>query len=89
MNIVSINENTIELSHLPQYIHSALSQSREEKYFGTLAEAVAVAERESIIGTLKHTGGAKREAAKLLGVSTTTLWRKIVELGIETNISIR
>lgn len=88
MNIVSVNESIIEIGHLPQYIHGAISQDRKEKYIGTLAETVAAAERDAIISALKYTGGAKREAAKLLGISTTTLWRKIVEFGIETNVSI-
>lgn len=88
MNIVSINDSTIEISHLPQCIHNAISQGRKEDYIGTLAETVAAAERESIITALKYTGGAKREAAKLLGISTTTLWRKIVEFEIETIVSI-
>ncbi|QDR82497.1 sigma-54 interaction domain-containing protein [Sporomusa termitida] len=89
MNIVSVNESTIEMNHLPHYIHGPVSQDNNTRQIGTLAAAVATAERESIINALKYTGGTKREAAKLLGVSTTTLWRKMVDLGIVTNVSVQ
>ncbi|WP_425058286.1 Anaerobic nitric oxide reductase transcription regulator NorR [Sporomusa carbonis] len=90
MNIVSVNESTIGVSHLPQYIQNVMAQgNQQEQPIGTLAEAVAAVERESIIWALKYTDGAKKEAARLLDISTTTLWRKMVELGIETNVSIK
>ncbi len=89
MNIVSVNESTIDINHLPHYIHGPASHGKNNRQIGTLAEAVAAVEREAIINALKYTGGTKREAAKLLGVSTTTLWRKMVELGIATNVSVQ
>ena len=89
MNIVSVNESTIDMNHLPHYIHGPASHGKNNRQMGTLAEAVAAVEREAIINALKYTGGTKREAAKLLGVSTTTLWRKMVELGIATNVSVQ
>jgi transcriptional regulator with PAS, ATPase and Fis domain len=89
MNMVSINESTIEVSHLPQDMQNIIPQSKHLHHQGTLAEAVATVERQSIIRALQQTDGSKKDAAKLLSVSTTTLWRKMVELGIETNISIK
>lgn len=85
MNIVSINESTIEMRHLPQYLHNWRPKGNKVRKVDTLAESVAAAEKQSILLALEYTGGTKREAARQLGISTTTLWRKIVELGIESN----
>lgn len=82
MNMIGINEKIIETEHLPQYFHNDTKQGSRE-YTGTLAEAVRNAEKEAIKNTLLFTHSSKKEAAKLLGISTTTLWRKIVELGLE------
>ena len=49
--------------------HSAVS--------GSLAEAVASAERERIAAALKATGGKRGDAAKMLGISRKTLWEKV------------
>lgn len=89
MNTVSINENTLQVEHLPQFIQTSAAQAKQQQFQGTLAESVANVERESITWALLHTGGAKREAAKLLGISTTTLWRKMVELSIETSVNVK
>ncbi|MBP2637113.1 MAG: norR 24 [Firmicutes bacterium] len=87
MNIVSINESTIGIGHLPQYIQNTELQD-DQQFVGTLADAVAAVERKSITWALTQSGGAKKEAAKALGISTTTLWRKMVELGIETSVNV-
>jgi two-component system response regulator AtoC len=42
-----------------------------------------VMERQSILAALKETGGRRGEAARLLGISRTTLWRKLREHRIE------
>lgn len=90
MNIININEDTIGSSHLPPYIQNTVPQDDPDpQYFGTLADAVAAIERKSIAWALNRTDGGKKEAAKILGISTTTLWRRMVELNIETNINIK
>ncbi len=40
-------------------------------------------ESQAILQILKKTGGRKKEAADLLGMSRTTLWRKMKDLGID------
>jgi DNA-binding NtrC family response regulator len=61
--------------------------TREQSYeplrpFATLSEAREDAERRQIEKALKETGGHMIDAARLLGVSRTTLWEKMRRLGI-------
>ncbi len=44
--------------------------------------SLAAAERAHIVRVLQHTGGNKTQAARLLGIGLTTLYRKIEEYGI-------
>ena len=48
----------------------------------TLAEAVAAAERRAIDLALAEHEGNREKAAQVLGLSTTTLWRKMRRLGM-------
>ena len=45
----------------------------------------AQAERQRIEDALSKANGQKTEAAKLLGISRVTLWKKINRLGIHTS----
>lgn len=49
----------------------------------TLAQVVEAAERDAIETALQEAGGNRERAASALGVSATTLWRKITRLSIE------
>jgi two-component system response regulator HydG len=49
----------------------------------TLAEAVEKAERAAIEAALARAGGDQARVARELGVSATTLWRKMKRLGVE------
>ena len=44
---------------------------------------LATVEKQHIRHVLRHTNGQKPEAARLLGIGLTTLYRKIQEYGIE------
>lgn len=55
----------------------------EDKAFATLSEARDLAERRQIERALRETSGHLIEAARLLGVSRTTLWEKMRRLGIQ------
>ncbi len=46
-----------------------------------LTERVKIFEREELARVLESTGGKKKEAAKKLGISRETLWRKLKEYG--------
>jgi DNA-binding NtrC family response regulator len=47
-----------------------------------IPESVSEMEKEMIISTLSKTNGNKRKAAKLLGMSERTLYRKIIKYGL-------
>ena len=48
----------------------------------TLATVVDAAERQAIEAALRDSDGSREKAAELLGISATTLWRKMTRLGI-------
>ena len=64
----------------------AIPAADAAKSFSTLSEARDEAERRQIEMALKETGGHIIEAAKLLGVSRTTLWEKMRRLGLGLDI---
>jgi two-component system, NtrC family, response regulator HydG len=47
-----------------------------------LADVVDSAERTAIEAALRDSDGSRERAAELLGISPTTLWRKMTRLGI-------
>jgi two-component system response regulator HydG len=48
----------------------------------TLADAVDAAERQAIDAALRECDGSREKAADMLGISATTLWRKMTRLNI-------
>jgi two-component system response regulator HydG len=48
----------------------------------SLAEVVDAAERQAIEAALRDSDGSREKAAEVLGISATTLWRKMTRLGI-------
>lgn len=49
----------------------------------SLADMVQEVERDAIVRALRHAEGNKERAAELLGLSPTTLWRKMKRLQLE------
>ena len=48
----------------------------------TRADVVDTAERQAIEAALRDCDGSREKAAEVLGISATTLWRKMTRLGI-------
>ena len=67
------------------FVHQRLAAGTESLY----DEALAVMESEVITRALCFTGGNQVEAARLLGVTRTTLRSKIRQLGIEIGRTVR
>ena len=53
----------------------------------TAPESLPSIERRHIIDTLEHVGWNRKRAAQILQISTTTLWRRLKEFGIEPQAS--
>ena len=64
---------------LPEARPSDTGTSRNGR---TLADVVDTAERQAIEGALRDCDGSREKAAEVLGISATTLWRKMTRLGI-------
>jgi len=56
---------------------------------GETIHSLQVMERSHILNTLEQVGWNRKRAAALLQISTTTLWRRLKEFGIETDGSRR
>ena len=72
----------IEAQHLPADVRGMNgSAPTGERY---RLEKPSEQEREAIARALTETGGARNAAAERLGMSRTTLWRKMKEYGLQT-----
>ena len=76
------DEDFIGLEHLPEYMRPAEDIPSISTGHGTLKDAVRSFERQFIQQTLSVCGQNKETAAKVLGVSLSSLYRKIEELQI-------
>ncbi len=79
---INAGERRIEAQHLPADVRDSRGEMGEsgERY---RREAPAEDERAAIATALAESGGARSAAADRLGMSRTTLWRKIREYGLE------
>lgn len=78
---IQAGERRIEAQHLPEEVRGleGVRGAASERY---RKERPAEDERTAITAALAETGGAKSAAAERLGMSRTTLWRKMKEYGI-------
>ena len=74
--VKQVPSSVIERKHLPRHLQQAPPRRRM-----TLLET---AERDAIIQALDAASGNKSEAAELLGMGRTTLYRKLRQLGLDT-----
>jgi DNA-binding NtrC family response regulator len=79
--VVMSRKEVIELADLPLDIQG--SKAREALPRFRPGMTLAEMEREAIQQCLLQTGGSRQRTAKLLGISTRTLFRKIHDYGLE------
>jgi hypothetical protein len=72
----TVNASVIERRHLPKH----LQQAPPRRPLSLMKSA----ERDAIIRALDAAGGNKSEAADLLGMGRTTLYRRLRQLGLES-----
>lgn len=79
--LLSDNEY-LELEDLPNAIQNVTGYEEVDMNMDKLDEAVQVFEKHHIQSMLKRTEGNKSEAARLLGIDPSTLYRKMERLGL-------
>jgi DNA-binding NtrC family response regulator len=76
-------ENEIDVSHLPPEI-SGKPAAPDSDRAHSLVEAMEEYEKEFILRTIKGTGEKRQRAAKLLGISRKSLWKKLTKYGLQS-----
>jgi transcriptional regulator with PAS, ATPase and Fis domain len=78
------NGDMIFLKDLPEFISNITPERRTEKEtYPTLKEMVREIEIKAIKDAIIYCGGNKSEAAKILGIHRTALYKKCEKIGIE------
>ena len=79
---IQAGERRIEAQHLPAEVRGTRRNSDplQERYHQSQPEEE---ERDAIAKALAETGGARNAAADRLGMSRTTLWRKMRQYGLD------
>ncbi|MFQ5824798.1 MAG: sigma-54-dependent transcriptional regulator [bacterium] len=79
--MILCDEDILKLAHFPQF-YSQKSSSEDIK--GGLKDSLRKFERDSILKALKMSDYDKIKAAEILGMSQSTLYRKMAELSISS-----
>ena len=74
---------TIELSHLPEELQPGGAAPVDPPGPGGGPTRLDDVERSHVLRVLDRCGGSPNEAARLLGIGRTTLWRKLRRWGVE------
>jgi PAS domain S-box-containing protein len=77
----SIESDMIRMVDLPFYLHRAKKKSHQKNQT-SIKEIQAMAEKEAIRYALKETNNNKAQAAKLLGIHRTLLYKKLKKYNI-------
>ncbi|HEY5855423.1 MAG TPA: helix-turn-helix domain-containing protein [Aldersonia sp.] len=75
--VAEVSTSVIEARHLPKHLRQAPPRRQ--------LSLIEAAEREAIIKALDASGGNKSEAAALLGIGRTTLYRRLRQLGLDAD----
>lgn len=78
--VILSDGNTLDETHLPREVVVRTNES--PGMIGAQDLTLAEVERQYILGILERYEGQKSIAAEKLGISTTTLWRKLKEYGV-------
>ena len=76
------SNNYVNLHNLQDYISNKVLNKEEVNKKKQLRDKVAQAEIEAIIDAIKQSKGSRTEAAKILGIHRTALYKKLASYGI-------
>jgi len=77
--VILSTQQELTLDLLPEEIRGESAES----FTGSTVQTIHELERSHILSVLKHCDNNKANAAKLLGIGTATLYRKLKEYGLE------
>lgn len=85
VNLADMNrENTITVKHFPQLADNYdLPVSRDDLPDCNLTDSIEQMERQMIMNALEKTRGNKVQTAKMLGIHSSALYRKLTKYGLE------
>ncbi len=85
LNLADMNrENSITIKHFPILVEKVSFRDEENgSYPATLPDAIEQLEKKIIFQALKKTNGNKVQTAKLLGIYTSALYRKLEKYGLD------
>ena len=92
MNMVGRDDPELLPKDLPSYLRQTTSQVKESLVLEikpgnlNLGDALRETEKKIIMEALEVVKHKKVKAAQLLGISTTTLWRKLCEYGLSDSL---
>lgn len=78
--VILSDGTTLDETHLPREV--VMRTTENNGMIGAQDLTLAEVERQYILGILERYEGQKSIAAEKLGISTTTLWRKLKEYGV-------
>jgi DNA-binding NtrC family response regulator len=71
-------ESAVGVDHVAEVLGPAMAEPASTDTPLSLSDVRRSAERQAILGALQRTGGNREQAARLLGISEATLYRKLV-----------
>lgn len=84
INLADMNrENSITIKHFPVLVEQVYFGNEEDgNYPATLGDAIEQLEKKIIFQAMERTNGNKVRTAKLLGIHTSALYRKLEKYGL-------
>ncbi len=79
----------IEPQHLPKHIFSNQKDVHDESVGTDMDTGTLSGEKSALIAALKKTGGNRSEAARILGVTRTTVWNRINKYNLKLEQDIK
>lgn len=75
--------NYVTMQHLPEFISNKLVIEEKNSDNKQLKDKIAEAEIKAIMAAIKTSNGSRTEAAKILGIHRTALYKKLAGYGID------